>query len=532
MRRNLLRSIFLLPLPALLAAALSVSPAAAQDLKSFEARTTVHVLANGWTFLLVERHQTPVFSFATLARVGSDQEVTGITGLAHMFEHMAFKGTETIGTTNYPEEKKAIEALEAAYQAYQTERLAQRPDPQKVEALWKTFKARQAEADKFVVKNEFGDIVDREGGSGVNAFTSADETVFFYGLPSNKTELWAYLESERFLRPVLREFYEERDVVHEERRQSTDSEPIGRLVEQFQATAFVAHPYHHPTIGYESDLQAFTLTDAQAFYRANYAPGNLITAVVGDIHPKELVPLLERYFGRIPARPLPAPLRTVEPPQTAEKVVTLEDLAQPIYLEAYHKPAETDPDQATFDAIDDILSAGRTSRLYRALVRDHQLAVQVNSFSGFPGKLYPNLWAILAVPGFGITNEQVQTALRAEIEKLKTADVTDEELARFKTRAKARLLHQLRDNSGLASELVEYQRLYGDWRELFRELDRYDKVTKADIRRVAQKTFQKENRTVTQLVTKPQPDGPPGAADPNAPDNPGRPGTPGKPGSR
>jgi len=498
----------------LLAAALLLSalPAAAQDLKSFEASTTVHVLPNGWTFILVERHEAPVFSFSTLAKVGSAQEGAGITGLAHMFEHMAFKGTESIGTTNYPEEKKAIAALEAAYQAYQAERLSPRGDARKVAALLETFKARQAEANKFVVKNEFGEIINREGGIFMNAFTNTDETVFFYGLPANKTELWAFLESERFLHPVFREFYEERDVVHEERRQNTEGQPIGRMVEQFQAAAFVAHAYHHPTVGYESDLQSFTLTDAEAFFREQYAPGNLVTAVVGDIHPKELIPLIDRYFGRIPRRPLPPPLRTVEPPQTAEKIVIIEDLSQPIYLEAYHKPADTDPDQPAYEAIDDILSNGRTSRLYRSLVRDKQLAVQVQSFSGYPGKIYPNLWAILAVPGFGITNEQVQTALRAEIERLKTEDVTDEDLSRFKTRAKARLVYSLRDNQGLANQLTAYQHLYGDWRELFRSIDRFDKVTKADIRRVANQAFQKENRTVTMLVTKKAP-----AAAPSAP---------------
>src|ERR1700710_1936585 len=192
----------------LLAAALLLAalPAAAQDLKSFEAKTTVHVLKNGWTFLLVERPEAPVFSFFTLADVGSAQEVPGITGLAHMFEHMAFKGTETIGTSNYAEEKKAIDAMEAAYQAYQAARLAPKADAKKVEELWKAWKAREEESEKYVVKNEFDDIVSREGGVALNAFTSSDETGFFYSLPANKTELFAYLESERFYRPVFREF--------------------------------------------------------------------------------------------------------------------------------------------------------------------------------------------------------------------------------------------------------------------------------------------------------------------------------------
>jgi len=290
-------------------------------------------------------------------------------------------------------------------------------------------------------------------------------------------------------------------VLQEERRQITESQPIGRLVEQFVAAGFTAHPYHHPTIGYASDLQSFTRTDAENFFRANYAPANLVTAIVGDIHPRELIPILDRYFERIPARPRPQPLRTVEPPQTAEKLVILEDPSQPIYLEAYHKPASTDPGQPVYDAIDDILSGGRTSRLYRSLVRDQHLAVQVQSFSGFPGRKYPNLWAVLAIPAVGVTNEKVQAAIHAEIARLQTTDVSDEELARWKTRAKAKLVRGLRDNQGIANQLGEYQRLYGDWRELFRTIDRLDKVTKADIRRVADETFQKTNRTVTEIVT-------------------------------
>ncbi|HEX4959381.1 MAG TPA: pitrilysin family protein [Thermoanaerobaculia bacterium] len=477
-------------------------PAVAQDLASFEAKTKVHVLANGWTFIIVERPTAPVFSFATIADVGSAQEVPGITGLAHMFEHMAFKGTPHLGTTDYASEQKALDSLEAAYQAYQAERLAPKPDAAKVERLLADFKAKQQAAAAFVVKGEFDDVVSREGGVGLNASTSADETQYFYSLPANKVELFCFLESERFNHPVFREFYEERDVVMEERRMSTESQPIGRLIEQFTSAAFAAHPYHQPPIGYTTDLQAISITDAERFFQTYYVPSRMTTAIVGDVHAETLIPLLDKYFGRIPARPAAPPLRTVEPPQVAEKTVVLEDPSQPLYLEAYHKPASTDPDQAVYDAVDDILSTGRTSRLYRSLVRDKKLAVNVQSFSGYPGEKYPNLWAVLAVPAFGVTNQQVQGAVREELEKLKSQDVTDEEMARFKARSKGNLVRSLRSNQGLAAQLAEYQRLYGDWRELFRFIDRLDKVTKADIRRVAGTTFRAENRTVAMLVNK------------------------------
>jgi predicted Zn-dependent peptidase len=493
---------------ALAAALLAAGRAAAQDLESFAARTTVHVVANGWTFILVERPVAPVFSFCTIADVGSAQEVPGITGLAHMFEHMAFKGTDKIGTRDPAGEQRALDALEAAYQDYQRERLAPHPDPRRVAAKAAEWKRLAAEAERFVVKNELDEILSRAGAVGVNATTGADETQYFYSLPANQVELFAYLESERFWHPVFREFYEERDVVQEERRMRVDGEPLGRLSEQLVETAFVAHPYHQPTIGYMSDLEAITRTDAEAFFRAHYVPAAMVTAIVGDIHPQTLVPVLDRTFGRIPARPPAPPLRTVEPPQGAARRVVLTDPAQPQLLVSYHRPAVTHPDDPVFEAIDDVLTAGRASRLYRALVRDQKLAVEVQSFSGLPGEKYPNLWSVLASPAGGVTGERVLQAITAELDRLAREDVTDAELARFRARARAALLRSLGSNQGLATALAHYQTLYGDWRELFRELDRFNRVTKADIRRVAKATLTPDNRTVALLVTQPPPGGP------------------------
>ena len=473
----------------------------AQDLAAFEEKTTLHVLANGWTFIIVERPVAPVFSFSTHVNVGSTREVPGITGLAHMFEHMAFKGTPHIGTSDFEAEKKALETMEAAYQAYQRERLSLNPDPEKLKRLLEDFKGKQEEAAQYVVKNEFGDIIDREGGAGLNAYTSSDTTGYFYSLPANKTELFAYLESERFLQPVFREFYRERDVVQEERRLRTESQPTGRLIEQFLSAAFIAHPYHQPVVGYMSDLESLTITDAEKFYRTFYVPANMVTAVIGDVKAGELVPLLEKYFGRIPAGPKPSPLRTIEPPQIAEKIVVLKDPAQPFYLEGYHKGSMTHPDQPVYEAVDDILSRGRTSRLYRSLVRDQKIAVVVQSFSSFPGRKFPNLWTVLAVPARGRTNEEVRDAIRLEIDRLRREEVSDEELTRFKTRAKADLIRSLGNNQGLANTLADYQAVFGDWRELFRYIDRLDQVSKVDIRRVASETFKESNRTVAMIVT-------------------------------
>ena len=219
----------------------------------------------------------------------------------------------------------------------------------------------------------------------------------------------------------------------------------------------------------------------------------MVTAIVGDIDPKTLIPLLETYFGRIPGGPAPPPLRTVEPPSISEKVVTIKDPAQPFYMEGYHKPAATDPDQP--------VTNGRTSRFYRSLVRDKQIAVDAGAYGAYPGEKYPHLWVAYAVPARGVSNETVQLAIREELDRLKTEDVTDEELAKFRTRAKASLIYSLKSNLGLAMSLTDYHTLFGDWRELFRYIQRFDRVTKADIRRIARQTFTASNRVVAQIET-------------------------------
>ena len=497
------RRAILLAAIALIGALTAASAVRAQSLEQAEKKITVHKLPNGWTFIIYERPIAPVFSFSSYVDVGSAQEVPGITGLAHMFEHMAFKGTPNIGTNDYDDEKKVLDKIDAAYAALDKERRSPNADTAKVAELEKNFKDLQEQADKYIVKNEFGELVDRYGGIGLNAGTGADSTEYHYSLPSNRLELWAYLESERFMHPVFREFYKERDVVKEERRLRTESTPQGRLFEQFLATAFTAHPYHQPTVGYMSDLNSFSREDAERFYKEHYVPANIVTAIVGDVKSSDVIPVVDKYFGRIPKGEKPAPLRTVEPPQTAEKVVRLPDPAQPAYFEGYHKGSVVDPDEPVYETIGQILSTGRTSRLYRSLVRDKQIAVNANAGSGFPGDKYPNLFTVSAIPARGHSPEEVQTAIHAQLDRLKTEDVTDDELAMVRTRTKARLIRTLGANQGLAVNLAEYQSMRGDWRELFRSVDKFDKVTKADIKRVAQKTFVNTNRTVGIIETTP-----------------------------
>lgn len=480
---------------------LAASTASALDLQRFEQRLTEHRLDNGLTFLIYERPEAPVVSFYTYVDVGAAQEVPGITGLAHMFEHMAFKGTTTIGTKDFAAEKAAMAEVDAAYHAWATERdKSFGRDDAKVAELKKALEEAQQKARSFVASNEFTEIIERAGGVGINASTGADNTDYFYSLPSNKVELWAYLESERYLDPVLREFYVERDVVMEERRMRTDSQPLGRLIEQYLGAAYLAHPYGQPGVGHQSDLERFTREDALAFYAKYYTPANMTIAIVGDVKAKSLIPMLETYFGRLPKGEKTPPLRTIEPKQIGERSVVIREASQPIYVEGYHRPAASHPDHAAYEALVDVLSNGRTSRLYRSIVRDAKAASFASAFNGFPGDKYPNQVLFFAFTTPDTSIETLQGLLRTEIEKITSEPITDEELAMVKTRAKAGLIRGLGSNMGIAQQLAYYHVIHGDWRELFRSVEAIDALTKEDILRVAKETLVPNNRTVAMIV--------------------------------
>jgi predicted Zn-dependent peptidase len=283
----------------------------------------------------------------------------------------------------------------------------------------------------------------------------------------------------------------------------TDSNPTGRLVEQFVSAAFQANQYHQPTIGWMADLNTFSASDAQKFFEEYYVPSNMVVAVVGDLKASAAMPVVEKYFGRIPSHPKPDDRTTVEPPQNSERRVVLHESAQPLYLEGYHRPDYRDPDDAVYDAIADLMSSGRTSRLYRVLVRDKKIAAYSAGFTGLPGNKYPHLFAFYAFTMPGHKPEEVASAIHAEIERLKSEDITDDELKMIKTRARADLLRGLNSNEGLASQLALYQSRYDDWRELFHSVDRINQVSKQDIRRVATKIFVPMNRTVGIIETTP-----------------------------
>ena len=338
-------------------------------------RVIEHRLANGMTVLMVERHQAPVVSINMTFGVGGVNEQVGQTGLAHLYEHMAFKGTRTVGTKDYEKEKPILDELHRIGTELELRQrdLARRSadtsanpnEKPAIEALQKRFKELQDQAQQYVAGNEMALLYQRHGGVGLNASTGKDITRYVISLPSNRLPLWAAIEADRMANPVLREFYKERGVVMEERRLRNDDSPNGLLFETFTSAAFRAHQYGVPTIGWESDILSLTPAATEAFFKTYYGPGRATIGIVGDINPKEVIGLIERTFGTIPAAPSPPQVVTVEPPQRGERRVEVEFDAEPSLAIGFHKPGLGHPDDYVFDVIDELLTDGPTSRLYQ-----------------------------------------------------------------------------------------------------------------------------------------------------------------------
>lgn len=456
-------------------------------------------LDNGMKFIVLERHQAPVVSMMLYAKVGAVNEADGHTGVAHYLEHLAFKGTTKIGTTDYPAEAPLLLEMDMVFDQLMAAETA--GDEAMVAALRSQFNALQTQSAAYVEQNKFGQIIEQAGGRGLNATTSADSTRYFYSLPSNKLELWMSLESERFIDPVFREFYKEKEVILEERRMRVDNSPIGKIIEKFLEVSFDEHPYRRPVIGYQDDLRTATREDVTQFFDAYYGPSNLIAAVVGDVQPDQVKALAEAYFGRSQSRSLPPDVTIQEPPQTEPKSFELILPSQPWYLEGFHRPGINHPDHVVYAMIESILVGGRTARMYQDLVEQSQVALDIGSSNGFPGDHYGNILLLYGITAPGHTVDEMGERMDALLTQLKQDPVKPEELERVKTQARASLLRRLDSNSGMASLLTEYEAKTNDWRNVFEELKAIEAVTAEDVQRVAQATFVPSNRTVGKLLS-------------------------------
>lgn len=490
--------------PLVPAAALLASAASAQSVQAEE-----FVLDNGMQFLLVPRQDQPNnIAAGWMARVGSVNERPGITGISHFFEHMMFKGTKTIGTRDPQADAEFMKEIEEARtklrdltlgEQYERFRRGEIDDPwdaandtSEMAELRERVRTLMEEHRDVIVKDEFDKVYTDMGASSMNAFTSYDLTFYFITVPSNKFELWAWMESDRLDDSVFREFYSERDVVHEERRLRTESTPTGPFDEQFESMFWLSSPYNWPVIGWPSDLNSYTYEQAQEYYATYYAPNNLTGVIVGDFDPAEIKPVIREYFGRLERGPEPPPVVTLEIPSKAEMRMFAECDCQPQVRVWYHTPPFAHEDSYALNVLSEILN-GRTGRLYKKMVEEEGIAS--SAFAQLDARKYASAFAFQAETKGDATPEQLLASWEEVVADLRENPVEERELQKVRNQIVADQFRQLQSNFFLMVQLGYYEAL-DDWRYINEAPSRLQQVTADDIQRVIEKYFAKENRAI------------------------------------
>lgn len=457
------------------------------------------VLDNGMRFLLLPRSGAPTVAFVVEYAVGGVNEVPGRTGIAHLLEHMLFKGTADIGTTDVEAERVWFTRMDAAHDSILAARAAPRPDSARIHALTERIEAFEDSARALVVQNEFDRILSRNGARGLNATTSSEATNYFVELPANRAELWFALESDRMRNPVFREFYAERSVVMEERRMRVDTSPGGLLYESHLAAAFTTHPYGQPVVGTMADLESLSRSQVESYYRRYYGPSNATVAIVGDLDPELFAQWAERYFGDLPPGEQPEPVLTREPEQRGFRRVEVAFDAQPSLRMGWRVPSLFHEDTPALAVLGSLLTGGRSARLYRRLILDDRLATFVSAGRG-PGDRHPNLFTLDVSPRAPHTPDQIQRVIEEELGRMIDEPPTLDEVERVKRQVESGRVRRLQSNLGLAFQLASSASALGDWRATFELTDRLADVTPSDVQRVLGRYFDRNNLTVAVLV--------------------------------
>jgi predicted Zn-dependent peptidase len=473
----------------------------AQDVKEFEKHLTDFTLPNGLEFVVVERHDSPIVSFHTYTRAGTADDPAGRTGLANLMERVWLTGSETIGTKGWAEERKALDAVEEAYDAFDAERgLRGKASQDRLDRLEAQLRMAVSAADRYGQPEAYGAIL---ASSGARPLLNAtpDATEFSYGLASNRLELWFLMESQRLMHPAFRDFYNARAVAEEEDRQLALTRPEQPLLAAFSAAAFQAVPYRNPQQGWPGDTASLRRSDAKAFYEKYCVPGNTTIAIVGDVNPAEVKAMAQRYFGAWPARPVPPPPHTDEPVSRGPRTVVVESPVQrPLLALGYRRPNQFDKDDLVFDILQFALTQGRSGLLTNELITDNHLALTVQAFATYPAGAYASQFVFLVSAAQGHTAEENQKAIEDFLNKLKLRRLDDDVMNRARTLARSTLINRLASNAGLAQILATYQGSYGDWHRLFTTEENLDKVTAEDLQKVLVKYFVPTARTVAYTV--------------------------------
>ncbi len=501
-------------------------PVKAQNIDAKEYR-----LDNGMQILMVERHEAPTIMAAIFARVGSANETTGITGISHLFEHMMFKGTETIGTKDSVKDRRIMAQLDSLRIMIRAEERTMREnlrrgliksmtDPEaktpRYRELDAAFDSLIVEQRKLIIKDQLDELYTKNGGFFLNAFTSEDMTAYFVRLPKNKIELYMWLESDRFKKPVFREFYSERDVVHEERRLGVDSTPTGRIEEEFEAMFWKSSSYHWSVIGWPSDLNSITREQANAYYDLYYAPNNLTMILVGDLEPKKMIKMVKKYFAGIPrGEAFPPDVHTLEEKQYGEKRLVAEAETSPQAEIWYHTAAWKHPDSYPLEVLAGVMS-GKTGRLFKKLVDEKGIAKSSGGgrsrmFGGDglavgasqDSRKYAGVFQISAEGISGVKAEQLEQAMEEVVEDLKENPISEKELQKVKNQLRVQKIRAMDIMSGIGILFFLGQNAaLGDWTEVNNNPDMCDKVAAADVQRVAKQYFANDQRNVMIINTK------------------------------
>lgn len=510
---------------------LGALPATAQNIDARE-----YWLDNGMQVLMVERHESPTIMASIMAKVGSGNETTGITGISHLFEHMMFKGTETIGTKDIVRDREIMAQLDSLRELMRSEervmremmrrgeiedmydQTAKTPRYRELEAVFDSLILEQRE---LIVKDQLDELYTKNGGFFLNAFTSYDMTAYLVRLPKNKIELYMWLESDRFNNPVFREFYSERNVVREERRLGVESTPTGLIEEDFLSMFWKSSGYHWDVIGWPSDLGCITREQANEYFDTYYAPNNLVMILVGDLNPDEMIKMVKKYFERIPRGKVDPPdVTTLEEKQHGEKRLIAEAETNPKAEIWYHTVAWKHPDSYPLEILAGIMS-GKTGRLYKKLVDEKGIAK--SSGGGGMGMMGSDNLAVGAnqdsrkhAGGFqifaegisGVKAEQLEEAMFEVIEDLKASPVTAEELQKVKNQITVDKIRFMDIMSGIGILFYLGQNaVMGDWMEANNSAQKLDQVSAEDVMRVAQKYFEKDQRNVMVINSKAGPEG-------------------------
>ncbi|MCL2154487.1 MAG: insulinase family protein [Leptospirales bacterium] len=465
--------------------------------KYLKERVVEKRLKNGITLLMMDRGFSSTLAFHISFRVGSADESYNTSGAAHILEHMLFKGTSTLGTKDYNKEKPILERVEAIGETIDRLRLAN-PNNSEIKKLEAELRALEEKQDELIISSPYDMLYTANGGVGFNASTSKDMTGYYIQLPSDRIELWAKIESDRLKNPVFREYYRERDNIIEERLMRYQSSGDGFLYETFFATAFSAHPYRHPTIGWESNIKYMSINDIYRFYNTYYIPSRMTITIVGKQNTEETYNTIKKYFEDIESKPEPGEIKIIEPEQRGEKRVDVYFKSKPSIIIGWKKPVAPSKDDYAFDIISSALGSGKSSRLYKSLVIDKKMASSVYTWSSAPGSRYDNLFIIYAAPVDGVSFENLEKEIYSEMEKFRK-EIDQSEIDRVINLSESSYIFSLDSNSGIAWQLSYYQTVFKDWRYMVNYLDNLKLISVDDIRTVYDKYIRDNNKTVAAL---------------------------------